>query len=158
MDILSETIRTAIRTSISQTFETLSFSEITEWEILDRLPDTLDHPIGSSIGIRQPVKGTVEIILGLSHCSELIEAVHGPEAAGTEGMLADFMNELANTIAGRLASTLTEHGGKIRIELPVPVDESTAPASRHSSKKELVLRFMVDDKPGFCIIGKTRSA
>ena len=155
MDILSESVIAEFRGAVASTFETLAFSEVNEWSSLDAPPAVTGELIGSSIGVRQPVKGTFGLFLDLGQCCELVGNIYGIDADPSEGrspVLVDFMNELANTIAGRLAANLAEDGGKIRLELPVPIDDPLAALSLPPDKNRMVMQFLIDMRPGYCFL------
>jgi len=154
MDMLSESIVARFRDAVASTFEMLAFSEVNEWDVLENPPDAGDL-IGSSIGIRQPVKGIIGLFLSLNHCRGMVGAVHGIDVDPAEGkapVLIDFMNELANTVAGRLAAFLAEDGGKIRLELPETVDDPVRSFAELPAEGVLMMRFLVDMEPGYCYI------
>lgn len=155
MDILSESVIAEFRGAVASTFETLAFSEVTEWSALDVPPSAPGDLIGSSIGIRQPVRGSLGLFLDLAQCCELVGNIYGIDADPSEGrspVLVDFMNEMANTIAGRLAANLAEDGGKIRLELPFPIDDPVAALSVAPDSSRMIMRFLLDMRPGYCCL------
>ncbi len=155
MDILSESAIDEFRNAVTSTFETLAFSEVTEWSTLDAPPVVPGDLIGSSIGIRQPVKGSLGLFLDLAQCCELVGNIYGIDADPAEGkspVLVDFMNEMANTIAGRIAANLAEDGGKIRLELPSPIDDPVQSLSVAPDSTRMVMRFLIDMHPGYCYV------
>ncbi len=157
MDILSESIVAGFRDAVARTFETLAFSEVNEWDVLDAPPVLTGDLIGSSIGVKQPVKGSLGLFLDLGQCCELVGNIYGIDADPAEGktpVLVDFMNELANTIAGRLAANLAEDGKKIRLDLPSPVEDPVQSLSAPAGGR-IVMQFMVDMRPGYCYIANS---
>ena len=155
MDILSESVIAEFRDAVAGTFETLAFSEVNEWSVLDAPPVLTGDLIGSSIGVKQPVKGSLGLFLDLAQCCELVGNIYGIDADPAEGkspVIIDFMNELANTVAGRLAANLAEDSRKIRLDLPSPVDDPLQSLSAAQGGDRMVMQFMVDMRPGYCYL------
>lgn len=127
MDTLSESVITALRNAIQETFETLTFSEVSEWST--RKPDLspAEPRIGSAIEIRTPIHARFTLLLNHSQCLEFVDTAYGPdvaESASESGILQDYINELVNTIAGRFAASLVQNNGQLLLGLPHAIDDT----------------------------------
>lgn len=112
--------------TVRETFETLTFSEISSWEVTENWPDPTASWIGATIEIKQPFNYSVTLLIDHAQCQEFVETVYGSEITENpdiERILNDYVCELINTIAGRLAAALTYEDGKIELGLPIPNGE-----------------------------------
>jgi hypothetical protein len=149
MDDASYRLFDMLSGAVGETFETLTFSEIADWRILESRPLEVENSIGSGIRLRQPVKGLFALFLNRDQCRMFVETVYGPEILqGSEesGILNDFLGELVNTIAGRFAATNASESGQIHLGLPKTVRQEDIPSGAVFSAFEL------DGVSAFCCL------
>jgi hypothetical protein len=136
---------------ISDTFETLTFSEISSWQITKNWPDTQFPWIGASIDILQPVKCRITILLDRFQCRGFIDTAYGEEIStdsDIECFLNDYTCELVNTIAGRVAAEIARVDGGISLGLPQPNSEPSP------VENQVVVTFLVDGNESWCFLEK----
>ncbi len=141
LDTLRETVR--------ETFETIAFSEISSWEVVPDVPDSMNAWIGAAIDICQPVHCRYTLLIDREQCREFMETAYDPEISedpAFEGILADYVGELVNTIAGRFAASLAQPGGDI--ELGLPQSCGIPPAAENMT----VVTFLLEDTVARCYL------
>lgn len=154
MRISPALILESLRHSVRETFETLSFSEITGWEPAAGLPPLDDESsIGAAIEMRSPRRGRFMILLNRVQCAGFVETACGPEMSG-DGMVQDYVNEIANTIVGRFVTALSPGGGPGMIGLPEGLDEGRVP--RAIRRTDVSVRFLVEGVPAWCLLAWDR--
>lgn len=156
MDIQSESVASTLRDALSKSFENLAFAEVTDWQRVEEGGGPDGEFVGAAIAIRHPGKGGLAVFLKVSHCCELVETIYGSEPTlATEymGIAIDFMNEFANTVAGRFAACLAGDDGRIGLGLPETVSDPAEWLNGKSGARE-TFSFEVDMNPGFCVLLK----
>lgn len=154
MSLISPAILNSLRESVRETFETLTFSEVSEWEVSDTFPGREEAGIGSVIDLHEPSRGRFAILLNREQCRRFIETAYGPEieenAEEGDVLLQDYVNEIANTIAGRFAASLSSKAARTVIGLPKPFtgnDAAPGPAGQN-----VCVRFLIEDEPAWCFL------
>jgi hypothetical protein len=149
MDDASRRFFDMLSNAVGETFETLTFSEISGWRILASAPPDMEECIGSAIRLRRPIKGLFALFLHRDLCWALIETVYGPEVlnGGEESdFLNDFLGELVNTIAGRFAAVNASEEGQIYLGLPKAVQPADIPA------RAVFSGFELEGVPAYCCL------
>ena len=149
MDNSLPLILSTLREKVRETFETLTFSEVSSWEISSNIPDSTDSWIGAAIDIHQPICFRFMLLLDIDQCREFVETAYGPEIIddpACEGILKDYVGELVNTIAGRLAASLTPPDGIIELGLPQPCGMPSR------DEKTTAVTFILEEKAVWCFL------
>lgn len=141
LDTLRETVR--------ETFETIAFSEISSWEAVTDNPDSPDAWIGAAIDICQPLHCRFTLLIDREQCREFVETAYDPEISedpAFEIILADYVGELVNTIAGRFAASLAQQDGDIELGLPKSCGIPSAPENTTN------VTFLLEDTAAWCFL------
>jgi len=110
----------SIENAVSETMETLAFSEVTGTKIIDDIPKSLENPLAAKIEITEPIKMDVIIALNYEYASSLLGTVLGNEKiSDDEEKVKDFVMELANGIAGNFAININNENKETEVGLPV---------------------------------------
>jgi hypothetical protein len=149
MSELSPEILRSLPEAVQETFETLAFAEISDWTIIGNFPDTLSV-LGASISILQPFSGRLTLLLNPVQVRGLVETVYGLEVFASPEedpvLLQDYVNELVNTIAGRLAASLA---GDIAINLGLPEPCAQDPDPSGTDHPRTRVRFSIEGVPAW---------
>jgi hypothetical protein len=143
-----------LQEAMRETFETLAFSEISDWKVTDTGPDTSPSCLGAAIALYHPLHCRLALLLNRDQVLEFVEIAYGPEiaaSAGENGILQDSICELVNTIAGRFASALAQPDLPIALGIPETANETTILLEQCSNSKWI--RFSLDGIPARCVLG-----
>ena len=149
MDNLLPGVLETLHETARETFEILAFSEMSCWEIASTGPDSNDSWIGAAIDIHQPFSCRFSLLLNRKQCRQFVETAYGPEISDVPAIdciFADYMGELANTIAGRLAAAFAQPDGKIVVGLPQPCGTPSA------DEKQTAVSFLLEDTAAWCFL------
>ncbi len=139
--------------AVRDTFETVAFSEVTDWKISRNGTGNMSNCIASGVLLRKPVHGRFALYLDRIQCRELVETVYGPEIleqGDGEEICADFLNELVNTVAGRFVVALSSGVGEMELGLPAPIPEGTVEAGPGDGG--IIAVFSLEGVPAACLL------
>lgn len=104
---------------IQDTFETLTFSEVTNWRKLEDKPLNIHNRVCCGIHLIQPICGNLYLSIDRDHCLDMVNSARVDEMPDeAEKLLNDFSGELLNIIAGRLEAEFADTIDEVRIGLP----------------------------------------
>ena len=91
----------ALEKAVSDSLEGMAFAEIENSEKLSSLPKFSDQDYFTSIDLKSPLRGQLQMVVGEKHAFDIVASTLGQDNLDELGALvADSIGEYANTIAG----------------------------------------------------------
>jgi len=144
----------ALEKAISNTFEGIAFSQVLDCSFLALEPELKGGEIGVCLSLPDPANLKFTLVMGKAHAVECFQAV----APGidlekiSDYIIADFVKELTNTVAGHLNAILVPHNEDMTIGLPVLLESDELSRELKPTAKREVLRFQIEEHGLFCTL------
>ena len=137
--------------AVSEAFEAMAFSEIARKEVMNTLPEWTADAVGSSIEISHPLTARLLLFVSKKHALNMLEVISGNDKSPDfDTMLKDIIGEMANEIAGKLATTLLRGNGEVKVGLPcewrlpqpVSVEEACPLYTGKTGNQEFIIAYI----------------
>lgn len=136
-----------LQNSVSETFETMLFAEVTEKEMCDSLPEWVGNSVATSIEIIEPHELKIRLFIEQDHAEELVKMLYGEyDENDLDKITVDFVSECSNAIAGLFATKLLDNDDFVKISVPVPLKNGDISNAHGLSDDSIIILFGIDDR------------
>lgn len=139
--------------AVASVFETLAFSEVINFNEIDKLPPWVKTGLCSSIEIENPISAKFSFIIDNKNAESVYESISGDELnEDRDESIKDLVLEITNSIAGAFAVNIQEKGNVIKLGLPIFCKNMEDYSDNCNSENVKNLLFSVENYEIICIL------